>query len=371
MRFAGFQCWPFVITACLAGLCSFARAHDPGISTAQAEARGRELVIVTGFAPADIQQLLPAEQRSETSWTPADFEAARNRLTAIAPELWEVRAADVPVQPRDVKVELLPGDSVSFRAAYTIGPAGARVTLRAPKLGELPSGHRQFVIVSDDRGFTLTKKLLSARDAVLEFAWPETGPAAPADDSEARTFWGFLELGVRHIWTGYDHLLFLFALLVVCRSFRSIVAIVSCFTLAHSLTLALATLDVLNLPSRYVEPAIAASIVFVGAENLWRRGEEPRGRWALTFAFGLIHGFGFATVLRDLGVGGGAGGVAMPLFTFNAGVEIGQIAVAAIVLPIVWQLRKREAFVRRGVPVLSAIVALAGLYWFLERTVLA
>src|SRR5205085_1947385 len=117
--------------------------------------------------------------------------------------------------------------------------------------------------------------------------------------------------------------------------------------------------------------AIAASIVFVGAENLWRRGEEPRGRWALTFAFGLIHGFGFATVLRDLGVGRNGQGIAMPLFSFNLGVEVGQVAIAAVVLPIVWRLRKNEAFVRHGVPNLSALVALAGLYWFLQRTIIA
>ena len=163
--------------------------------------------------------------------------------------------------------------------------------------------------------------------------------------------------------------MFLFALLVVCRSFRSIVAIITCFTLAHSITLALATLEVVNLPSRFVEAAIAASIVFVGLENVVRRGEEPKGRWALTFAFGLIHGFGFASVLKDLGVGQGGQGLAMPLFTFNAGVEIGQVVVAACVLPIVWKLRKNEKFLRRGVPALSAAVAAAGLYWFLERTV--
>ena len=188
---------------------------------------------------------------------------------------------------------------------------------------------------------------------------------------ETPTFWGFLRLGVEHIWTGYDHLLFLFALLVVCRSFRAIVAIITCFTLAHSLTLALATLNVVNLPSRFVEAAIAASIVFVGLENLVRRGEEPKGRWALTFAFGLIHGFGFASVLRELGVGQGGQGLVMPLFTFNLGVEIGQVAVAAIVLPVVWRLRKNEKFLRRGVPALSAVVAAAGLYWLLERTVFA
>src|SRR5205814_834975 len=107
---------------------------------------------------------------------------------------------------------------------------------------------------------------------------------------------------------------------------------------------------IVNLPSRITEPAIAASIVFVGVENLVRRGTEPPGRWALTFAFGLIHGFGFASVLRELGVGENGSGIAMPLFTFNAGVELGQVAIAAIVLPVVWRLRKNQKFVSFGVP---------------------
>ncbi len=114
---------------------------------------------------------------------------------------------------------------------------------------------------------------------------------------------------------------------------------------------------------------IAASIVFVGVENVLRRGEEPKGRWILTFAFGLIHGFGFAGVLRDLGVGREGGeSIAMPLFSFNLGVEIGQIVVAALVLPLVWYLRKRPAFVSRWVPILSGVVAAAGLVWLVQRT---
>jgi len=191
--------------------------------------------------------------------------------------------------------------------------------------------------------------------------------AAPAAGASP-TFWGFLQLGIAHIWTGYDHLLFLFGLLVVCRTFRSIVIIISCFTLAHSVTLALATWNIVQLPSRLVEPMIAASILFVGVENLVRRGAEPRGRGALTFVFGLAHGFGFANVLRDLGVGSNGHSIAMPLFSFNLGVEIGQVTIAAIVLPVVWRLRRNPAFVRRGVPILSGFVAAAGLYWLLERT---
>jgi len=184
-------------------------------------------------------------------------------------------------------------------------------------------------------------------------------------------FGSFFILGLEHIWRGYDHLLFLFALLLVGARFGSCLAIVSCFTLGHSLTLAAATLDWVNLPARYAEPMIALTIVYVGVENLWQRGAEPRRRWLLTLCFGLIHGFGFASVLRDLGVGQGDDGILIPLLGFNLGVEVGQIVVAAAVLPLIWRLRKNEKFLRRGVPALSGAVAIAGLYWFLERTVFA
>lgn len=360
--------WAFrsiVIVAAFFCAASGVRAHDPGISTATGEVRADRIAITTGFAPADVQQLLPKELRTDSAWTEGDFAAARDALRAIAPRLWEARVGEAVLTPSETRVELSAGDNVSFFVVFPRPEGPGPLILRATKIPELPEGHREFVIISDERGSTIAKKLLSARDGVIEVPL-DAAPSAPDT-----TFWGFIKLGIEHIWTGYDHLLFLFALLVVCRTFRSIAAIITCFTLAHSLTLALATLDVVNLPARWVEPAIAASIVFVGAENLWRRGAEPPGRWALTFAFGLIHGFGFASVLRDLGVGRGGSGIGMPLFTFNLGVEIGQIVIAAIVLPIVWQLRKKEAFLRWGVPVFSALVAGAGLFWFLQRTIWA
>ncbi len=358
------------------GVWGVASAHDPGISTAQGQFRATGLEILVGFAPADAEQLLPPEARVSGKWTQAEFVAAQPLLAGLAPQILELRKSGGAIAPSETRVELAAGDALNFFLFFPLTQPGV-VTLRSCQLGALPAGHRQFVIIADEQGSTLAKKLLSAKDDGMEISLPPAGGAGEtgggvtvaAEPAEAPTFWGFLQLGVEHIWTGYDHLLFLFALLVVCRSFRSIVAIITCFTLAHSITLALATLEVVNLPSRFVEAAIAASIVFVGLENVVRRGEEPKGRWALTFAFGLIHGFGFASVLKDLGVGQGGPGLAMPLFTFNAGVEIGQVVVAACVLPIVWKLRKNEKFLRRGVPALSAAVAAAGLYWFLERTV--
>lgn len=181
-------------------------------------------------------------------------------------------------------------------------------------------------------------------------------------------FWGFLELGIEHIWTGYDHLLFLGGLLIVCERLRTLIAVVTSFTVAHSVTLGLAATNTVTIPGRVVEPLIAASILFVGVENILRPGSEPKGRWAVAFVFGLVHGFGFADVLRQMGLGVDGRGIALPLFSFNLGVEIGQVSVAAIVLPVVWRLRRNPAFVSRGIPIASGLIALVGLYWLLERT---
>src|SRR5436309_1729579 len=153
------------------------------------------------------------------------------------------------------------------------------------------------------------------------FALTLRGGASKVSPAEPRvhTFGGFLLLGVKHIWTGYDHLMFLFALLLVCDNFKSAIQIVTFFTVAHSITLALATLNLVWVSSRVVEPSIAASIVYVGLENIIR-SEGPKGRWLITFLFGLIHGLGFASVLREMGVSSSTG-VAVPLVSFNLGVE--------------------------------------------------
>jgi hydrogenase/urease accessory protein HupE len=176
----------------------------------------------------------------------------------------------------------------------------------------------------------------------------------------------FFLLGIYHIVTGYDHLLFLAGILIVCSGFSAAARIITCFTIAHSITLGLATFNLLAVPSRIVEPMIAASIVYVGLENLWRRG-RLRWREVLTFAFGLVHGLGFASVLREMGIGTSNVGVAVPLFSFNVGVEAGQLLVAGCVLPIAWRLKSAERFPRIAVPVLSSVIACAGAYWFIER----
>lgn len=346
-----------------------ARAHDPGLSTVEVDARRQNFSIVTGLSPADALHLLPPDRRPAAGANPVDLAALQESWVAVGRELWEVNAGGKTIAPRESLVQVNAADAVTFEVIYP--PVRGPVTLRSLRLRELPAGHRQFILVSDADGMSVAKKLLAADDDTLAVNLDSPASLAAAVPANPQAVFGdFLKLGVEHIGTGYDHLLFLFGLLVVCRRFASMALIVSCFTLAHSLTLGLATLEVVTLPSRLVEATIAGSIVFVGVENLLRRGHEPRGRWALTFGFGLIHGFGFASVLRDLGVGRDGAAVLGPLFAFNLGVEIGQIAIAALVLPFLWWLRRNELWDRRITFLVSLGVAVAGLYWLVGRTVL-
>jgi hypothetical protein len=173
--------------------------------------------------------------------------------------------------------------------------------------------------------------------------------------------WRFFKMGVEHIFLGYDHICFLAALIVVSR-FREIVKIVTSFTIAHSITLILATLDAVRLDTRLVETCIAATIVYVAVENLWVN--DTRHRWWLTFFFGLIHGFGFANVLREMGLP--KIGLVRCLLAFNVGVEAGQLCIALVLLPVAYALGKWK-YGRYAVIVISLLLALFGTAWFIDR----
>jgi hypothetical protein len=196
-----------------------------------------------------------------------------------------------------------------------------------------------------------------------------------------RAFAEYLSVGVWHIWSGIDHLLFLLSLLLpaVLRrrsgqweaapiaqpAFINVLKVVTAFTVAHSITLSLAAFDVVHLPSRLTESVIAASIIVAALNNVFPRVTE--GRWRIAFAFGLLHGFGFASVLAEMGLPPGARLVS--LIAFNLGVEVGQLAVVLLVMPLAYSLRAtlfyRHTLMRWGS---SAIAALA-MVWLLQRAI--
>ena len=230
-----------------------------------------------------------------------------------------------------------------------------------------PLGHREFLSVQTASGGRLGEAMLSAKKNEFQISLPAVS-ASTASRPRDYSFLEFLKFGVEHILTGYDHLLFLFGLMVVCRDLRSILAVITCFTIAHSITLALAALDIVRLPGRVVEPIIAASFAYVGIENLLR-GDSAKWRGLLAFSFGLVHGLAFADALRELGINSAQFGIVAPLVGFNVGVELGQLGIAAIVLPVLWNLRRYSSFARLWVPICSLAVAFAGSYWLVERIV--
>jgi hypothetical protein len=184
---------------------------------------------------------------------------------------------------------------------------------------------------------------------------------APAERGSTGQFLFYLGLGVEHIIGGIDHLLFLLALLALTTSLWQTVKIVTAFTVAHSITLSLAVLGFVKVPPSIVEPLIAASIVWVAVENLVAPAGAAR-RWLVAGAFGLIHGLGFASMLVELGVPKDA--VLRALVGFNIGVELGQLAFVAVVMPpLVWASRR----VPRLTQILSVIVALVGAVWLVQR----
>ena len=236
-----------------------------------------------------------------------------------------------------------------------------RVRVAGPVFADDPQ-HVTCLNVYDDERLA-HQDLLDASKRVAEF------PVAATPDLAAvvRTF--VLE-GIHHIFIGPDHILFIVGLLLLGGSLARLLKIVTAFTIAHSLTLALATFHLLNPPSRFVEPAIALSIVAVGVENLLAAKRRRDWRAPLAFGFGFLHGFGFASVLADFGLPRGALGGA--LFSFNLGVEIGQACIVLAVAPTLAWIGSRSP--RAGIRVAawgSACVIAAGAFWFVQRILAA
>ena len=197
-------------------------------------------------------------------------------------------------------------------------------------------------------------------------AWELAGDAAPAP---ARTGWAelpsFVRMGFLHIVPeGIDHILFVLGLFLLSPGLRPLLVQITAFTIAHSLTLGLTMAGVVELPARIVEPLIALSIVAVAVENLFTRGLHP-WRWAVVFAFGLVHGLGFAGALRELHLP--PGGILVPLLGFNLGVEAGQLTVVALAALATVAWWRRAWYPRYVIIPASGLIAAIGLFWAVQR----
>ena len=305
-------------------------AHDPGLSAAEVRILPDRIVAEVSFARVDVDQNL-------------------------GERLLEIKGLGL----RHFEVQTPDANSIHFILEFPNSTA-SELHLSAIALEHLPRGHKQFLSVRDSNGL-LAERMLSAESKDLTITLHSNS------GSRSERFFRFLVLGIEHILTGYDHLAFLLAVLLTGGSLASNARIITSFTIAHSLTLALATFGVVTLPATIVEPLIAASIVVVGIENLVHR--QLARRWLVTFGFGLIHGLGFAQILRELGIAIMGIQGAVPLLSFNLGVELAQLSIAAITLPLIWRLQRRPAFMLKHAPALSLLLTLAGVYWFIARTV--
>ena len=245
--------------------------------------------------------------------------------------------------------------SIRLHLRYALARAPGTVGVAAVMF-PYDSNHQTFLNVYD--GAALTQAILDSRRISFEyFAGTRQGAWAVVKR--------FIPSGVHHILIGPDHLLFLVGLLLLGGTIRQLTLVVTAFTVAHSITLSLAALNIITPPARIIEPAIALSIVYVGADNLLVRGGRDVRAW-IAFAFGFIHGFGFANVLREMDLPSRALG--WSLFSFNFGVEIRQLIVVLVVASALALLRARSAAAGRQLAFAGSLAVIAaGTFWFIQR----
>ncbi len=352
------------MTACLSAViwAEAAQAHRIGVSSVSLFAKGQVIEGEVAVKGSDLETLLGIalvdadrdEVRAEALATNADAAVAAI-LRHVAMLRGDGSACEAAPDPPEADQ-----DGVLFWIVWDCGPNADPVVFRNTLFHESNPLAIQNVLLH--RGEEQIQDVLTSK-------YTELAVTAAPPPSLAEVFLRYVRSGISHIFVGHDHIAFLIALLLWARRAWPIVKVVTAFTIAHSITLALAVLDVINLPSSLVEPLIAASIIWVATENLF--GQRIEGRWRITFTLGLVHGFGFAGVLREFGLPSDALGVA--LAAFNIGVEIGQVAIVVLAVPTLLVIDRLTHAGERSpalVRVASLLIAGLGLYWLVERTLL-
>ena len=356
----------------LALLTSNAQAHKPSDSYLNLRVEGNQVHGQWDIALRDLDFAIGLDANADAEITWGEVKAKHKDIAAYAMARLQIasegRACSAEV------IEHLIDDHTD--GAYAV----LRFTTAcAGKIDRLSASYTLFHDIDPQHKGLLRLEYLGAVNVAIFSPDSASQEFTLAEPDKWRQFGDYAKEGVWHIWIGFDHILFLLALLLpavvfrdgrhwqAVRAFRpafwSVLKIVTAFTIAHSITLSLATLGIVSLPSRWVESIIAASVVLAALNNVFPLFRERR--WLMAFLFGLIHGFGFATVLADLGLPQNA--LVLALVGFNVGVEAGQLAIVAVFLPIAFALR-HTAFYRRIILVGGSIViALLALIWLAER----
>ncbi len=340
--------------ALAAGLMpGLASAHEVGLSRGEYRLRGSALQAELTFARGELLELLPAlDADKDRELSAADLSTGWGALQGAVGSLLSVSTDGGPCAGELRDAKLVEEDGVAVQASFACGGSPARASVELVMLQALAHGHRHIARASFGEE---TKEAVLLRSAgTLEVG---TGGA------EGSAVGAMFASGVSHILGGLDHLVFLFALILIGGRLRGLLATITAFTVAHSLTLGLAVLGIWAPSPTFVEPLIALSVAYVGLENFFVKSADRR--WLITFPFGLVHGFGFAGALGELAVPKDQ--LVPALVSFNVGVELGQLAVLAVVLPLLLWARRSEWFRVYGVRGLSSVVVLLGLGWFVLR----
>jgi hydrogenase/urease accessory protein HupE len=258
-----------------------------------------------------------------------------------------------------------PGDTIVYNDGFYFNDTGTNYVdlISASFMGQTSEA----ILQGKERSWTILLTEVQQEQGEDQTTQPNTvkkqpEAAEPDQTSSTSSWFSFFKLGMLHILTGYDHLLFLFALLLRKQTFKQYAAIVTSFTIAHSITLSLAVLGWITLPSRFVEAVIAFSICYVADEIIFRK--EIRHRWSVTFVFGLIHGLGFASILREMSIP--KSHLAVALLNFNLGIEAVQLSLVILLLPLLTYMFKLKNSRKIVIYGSYAIVAM-GAIWLVQR----
>ena len=345
-----------------------ARAHDPGLSTATVTVQNEQIAVLLGFAQKDVESMLAGVPNVADTAVAKGFAAIQTELGSVAANEFSLYWGSQRATPREITARRKDTQNIEVSLLFQRRNSG-EVRVVSTLFERLPLGHRQFLSIQTTSGANLGQVLLSAKENSLDIELP----AAPLDtlaSTKSNPSFAFLKLGIEHIWLGVDHLLFVFGLLILVQSRWMLLKTITAFTVAHSITLGLATFGYAHLPGPLLNAAIALSILILGVEIV----RSGRGKtsitilypWIVAFAFGLLHGFGFASGLSALGLP--AAGIPLALVMFNLGVEIGQVSFVLLILLLQRSFRQLEIRWPRWAQALPGYtVGSLGAFWTIQR----
>jgi hydrogenase/urease accessory protein HupE len=354
----------FVVTGIALAILatSPAHAHNAGVSTSRVAIHGRTIDVEINALGRDYETAAGVRIADKGSG-----EVNPVALAVMAPSILRYVDGHIAVLAGGQRCTSRPGTAKAADTHVLVPlvwscPPDGELRYRVTLFQDVDPAARHLALVTSEDG---------ERELALDNSVPEVALSG-VGSSVLQIVGRFVSAGIEHIFLGYDHIAFLIAVILWGQRLWPLIKVVTAFTIAHSLTLTLAVLDVVRLPSSVVEPLIAATIVYVAAENFFVR--DISKRWRATFVLGLVHGFGFAGALREYGLPQGA--LLPALAAFNIGVEIGQVAIVAVIFPLLLWTDRLSGAAGKGrsvalVYTCSSVILVFGLYWLIERAVFA